>query len=108
LTKKRKRSCDDEKGPSSPVCKINTAIYFLTYFNYSCNIGVENQSKRRVSTRKKPQGKMQPHPISALKATSMKQPPTLPATSSDSMQLILTRFDDKSSPACSVHDCKNV
>ncbi|XP_046453160.1 uncharacterized protein LOC124200857 isoform X4 [Daphnia pulex] len=85
LTKKRKRSCDDEKGPSSPVY-------------------VENQSKRRVSTRKKPQGKMQPHPISALKATSMKQPPTLPATSSDSMQLILTRVDDKSSPACSVHD----
>ncbi|XP_046453158.1 uncharacterized protein LOC124200857 isoform X2 [Daphnia pulex] len=82
LTKKRKRSCDDEKD-------------------------VENQSKRRVSTRKKPQGKMQPHPISALKATSMKQPPTLPATSSDSMQLILTRVDDKSSPACSVHDCSD-
>lgn len=68
-------------------------------------IDVENQNKRRASIRKKaPQDKKQQYPI-AIKTTSTKPPPTLSATRCDNMPL-LTRFDDESSPACSVHDCK--
>lgn len=50
------------------------------------------------------QGKKQQDPNPVVKATSMKQPPTLCATSCDSMPL-LRRFCDLSSQS-SVHDCK--
>jgi hypothetical protein len=63
---------------------------------------VNDESLRGRQTRTR--GKKQHDPNPVVKATSVKQPPTLCATSSDSMPL-LRRFCDLSSQS-SVHDCK--